>query len=68
MLRLDVPSMHCEGCVRGVTRAVNRVAPAAKVSVDLAGRAVSVEGTADERAIVAALARAGFHATHRQET
>lgn len=67
MLRLDVPSMHCEGCARGVTRAVERVSPDAKVSVDLAGRAVSVEGAADERAIVAALARAGFDATPRAE-
>lgn len=65
MLRLDVPSMHCEGCVKGVTRAVQRAAPQAGVTVDLAARTVAVDGRIDEAAVLQALSRAGFEATRQ---
>ena len=42
MLRFDVPNMTCGGCARGVTRAVQKVDPSAKVEADPPTRLVVV--------------------------
>lgn len=55
-----VSGMTCEGCVRSVTRAITRVAPAARVSVDLGAGRVSVEDGPDEQAVEGAVTNAGF--------
>ena len=55
-----VSGMTCEGCVRSVTRAITRVAPAARVSIDLAAGRVSVEDGPDETAVEGAVTKAGF--------
>lgn len=63
MLRFDVPDMTCGGCARGVTRAVQKVDPSAKVEADPPTRLVQVETSADPNALLAVLAQAGFPAT-----
>lgn len=68
MLRFDVPDMSCGGCARGVTRAVRKVDPSARVEADPPTRLVQVETSADPRALLAALAEAGFPARLRDGT
>lgn len=55
-----VSGMTCEGCARSVTRAITRLAPAARVSVDLAGGRVVVEDGPEDALIAGAVERAGF--------
>jgi copper chaperone len=55
-----VSGMTCEGCVRSVTRALTRIEPAARVSVDLAGGSVSVEDGPEDALVASAVTKAGF--------
>ena len=63
MIRFQVPAMHCGGCVRRVTKAVQSVDPAATVEAEVESREVRVDGSADPAALMAALAAAGYPAT-----
>ena len=58
MLSLKVEGMTCGHCVKTVTKAVQTVAPAAEVIVDLPTGMVTVEG--DDRRDVVAAAIEGF--------
>jgi copper chaperone len=60
MLLFKVDGMTCDGCVRSVTQAVHRVAPAVKVSVNLASGEVAVEGSANPARLREAITDAGF--------
>jgi copper chaperone len=55
-----VSGMTCEGCARAVTRAIQRLAPAAQVRVDLAGGQVSVAEGPEEGLVAEAVKKAGF--------
>jgi len=55
-----VGGMSCGGCVAAVTRAIARVAPAAKVTVDLAQGKVEIEGSLAADAVRRAVEAAGF--------
>ena len=59
---LHIPNMTCGGCLRSVTRAVQSVAPSAKVDANLAERRIRITGATDGTAVRAALAAAGFAA------
>lgn len=61
-MQFHVENMTCGGCVRGVTRAIQGIDPAAEVTADLDTRNVEVKTGADRQAVVAALAEAGFEA------
>lgn len=54
-----VTGMTCGGCARSVETAIKAVAPAASVTVDLAAKAVTVEG-ASESQVKQAVDDAGF--------
>ncbi|MDJ1160050.1 heavy-metal-associated domain-containing protein [Chelatococcus sp. SYSU_G07232] len=56
----EVEGMTCQGCVNSVTRAVERVAPGARVSVDLAARTVTVDAAKDEATLAKAITDAGY--------
>lgn len=60
--RYRVSAMKCEGCVANVRRVLAAVAGVEEAEVDLAGATAVVSGEADPRAIVAALAAAGYPA------
>lgn len=62
MLRLKVTGMTCSHCVQAVTKAVQSVAPAARLDVSLEKGEVGVAGNADLTQVVAALADAGYDA------
>lgn len=55
----SVLGMTCGGCARSVTNAIKDKAPGAQVQVDLAAKAVTVEG-ADESMVKQAVENAGF--------
>ena len=60
-----VSGMHCDGCVRSVTRAVSQVPGVRKVDVSLATSKATVDydgSTTQPAAIIAAIERAGFDA------
>ncbi len=54
-----VDGMTCDGCARSVTNAITKLAPNAKVTVDLPTGAVSVDGAAAEL-VKSAVENAGF--------
>ncbi len=57
---LTVRGMHCEGCVRAVTRAITGIAPNSVVSVDLATGRVEIESALAPSACSRALREAGY--------
>lgn len=60
MFQFTVPAMTCGGCARRVTNAILSVDPEAKIITDPPARDVKVTTRADEQALVAALAEAGY--------
>jgi copper chaperone len=65
MVEFKVAGMTCGGCVRSITNAVHGVAAAAKVTVDLRSKRVSVETNVDAGVIADAIENAG-HQVERQ--
>lgn len=59
-MKLRVEDMTCGGCVKGVTKAVQKVDPGATVSADLDARTVEVATGASREAIATAIGNAGF--------
>jgi copper chaperone len=55
-----VSGMTCEHCVRSVTEEVSEVPGVTAVEVDLAGGRLTVTGAADDDAVRAAVAEAGY--------
>lgn len=61
-LLMKVEGMTCQGCVAAVTRAVQRLDPAAQVSVDLEAGRLAVVTEAQALDVARALGRAGYEA------
>ena len=61
-ITLTLPDMHCDGCIRAITRVAQKQDAAATVTADLPARRVTLSGALDEPALRAALAKAGFPA------
>ena len=59
-LQLSVPGMTCQHCVRTVSAALSDVPNVSGVHVDLDTKLVTVAGPADEAAVRAAVAEAGY--------
>jgi copper chaperone len=62
MLTFSVPDMSCGGCASAITKAVQKLDPAARVTPDLGAKLVSIETVASADALVEALGKAGFPA------
>jgi copper chaperone len=62
MIKLEIEGMTCEHCVRAVTKALESVAGAERVSVSLEGASASVGGAADPQALIRALQSEGYEA------
>lgn len=60
MIIYTIENMTCGNCVRHITRAVQSVAPGAKVEADLSAHSVRIETSADETAIRRAVSDAGY--------
>ncbi len=63
MQQYDVTGMSCAACSARVEKAVNGVPGVTACSVSLLTNSMGVEGTADEKAIVAAVEAAGYGAS-----
>jgi copper chaperone len=61
-VKLMIEDMTCGGCVRGVTRAIQAIDPAAMVAADLAARSIEVSTSRSEAEIRAVLRQAGYAA------
>ncbi len=61
-VELRIDGMTCASCVGRVERALRAVPGAAEVSVNLATERAVVQGVADPKALVAAIAKAGYEA------
>lgn len=60
MIQFQVEGMSCNHCVGAITRAVQAVDPAARVSADVPAQAVRVESGADTQALRQAIEEAGY--------
>lgn len=60
MLTFRVPDMHCDGCVRSLTKAVQTLDAQATLSADIPARQVVVNTAAAAPAVKAAFEDAGF--------
>lgn len=65
MYQLTVEDMSCGHCVGRVTKAVQGIDEAAKVSIDLPSKRVSIDSDADIDRIVAAIDAAGYPVSAR---
>jgi copper chaperone len=57
---LSVSGMACSGCADSVTKAVQKVAPEAKVTVDLAAGTVGIANAPARAPVEAAIIKAGY--------
>ncbi|MDI6623578.1 MAG: cation transporter [Brevundimonas sp.] len=60
MIELKVERMTCGGCAATVRAAVARVAPKARMEIEIATGTLRVAGEADEGRIRAAIEQAGY--------
>ncbi|ABF10397.1 copper chaperone, heavy metal ion binding (modular protein) [Cupriavidus metallidurans CH34] len=60
MIQFQVEGMSCNHCVGSITRAVQAVDPAARVSADVPTQSVKVESAADRQALQQAIEGAGY--------
>jgi len=61
-VRLSVGGMHCAGCVAKVEKAIAAVPGVTEANVNLVEHTASVSGSADPKAVIAAIATAGYEA------
>jgi copper chaperone len=61
-LIMQVGGMTCDGCVKAVTKAVQRLDPRAEVEVDLAHGRATIRTTAQSLEVADALNKAGYEA------
>lgn len=59
-INLTLPDMTCGGCAKAVTKAVQKLDPAAVVEADPPSHAARITSVASEADLRAALTRAGF--------
>lgn len=60
MHTFKVNDMSCNHCVQTITQAAQAVDPQAKVTVDLAGKAVHIDSSADIARFRDAISEAGY--------
>lgn len=65
MFQFTVPGMTCGGCARRVTNAILSIDSTAEVITDPPARDVKITTSADEQALVTALAEAGYPAERK---
>ncbi|MGL4635240.1 MAG: heavy metal translocating P-type ATPase [Beijerinckiaceae bacterium] len=68
ILTLDITGMHCSGCAGTVEKALERIAGAGNVTVNVAMERADIRGSVDAAAAVAAVEAAGYGAAARAGT
>ncbi|MWN89668.1 hypothetical protein GQ597_02945 [Gilliamella sp. Pra-s65] len=60
-MKLIIDEMSCQHCVKAITKAINEIDPAVKVSVDLTKHEVDItNSTISQAAVIDAVSRAGY--------
>lgn len=59
-MQFHLEDMHCGGCARTVTKAIQSLDPAARIVADPPNRRVEVQTSATREQVAAALREAGF--------
>ena len=67
MFQFIIPGMTCGGCARRVTNAILSVDPQAQIATHPASHDAKVTTNADEQALLAALAEAGYPAERKKQ-
>lgn len=65
--KVFVEGMSCGHCVKHVTNALNELDGITRVAVDLASKTATIEGTASDEAIKAAIEDAGYEVVKIEE-
>ncbi|HEY2607611.1 heavy-metal-associated domain-containing protein [Paraburkholderia sp. RL18-103-BIB-C] len=60
-MEFAIPDMTCQGCANAITRAVNRLDPAATLDVDIAVKTVKIASMLPEQRLIEVIEAAGFH-------
>ncbi len=60
MLSFQIPEMHCDGCVRSLTKAAQTLDPNATLTADMDTHRVTVKTSAPGAAVAEAFQDAGF--------
>jgi copper chaperone len=63
MVKLKVPDMSCDHCIRTIEKGIKAVDPAAVVKADLGASTVTVETQTDAARIAEAVRAAGYDNT-----
>ncbi|MEB3181584.1 MAG: heavy-metal-associated domain-containing protein [Nostocaceae cyanobacterium] len=58
-LKLQVPTIMCDGCAQTITQSIHTISPDAKVEVDVTNKTVSVESEVSEESIKQAIVATG---------
>lgn len=61
-MRFQIENMHCGGCARSVTRAIQSVDPEARVEADVPSRSLTVASERSSEDFLPALEAAGYPA------
>jgi copper chaperone CopZ len=56
----NVADIHCQSCVKRITKAIQEVQPGAAVTIDIEGGKVTVEPAFNSAVIAAAIEEAGY--------
>jgi Au+-exporting ATPase len=59
-MKLNVPGISCEHCVKRIESALKAVAGVKKIEISVKKKTVEVSGTASEEDIVSAIKEAGY--------
>ena len=62
-LKFRVEDMTCGHCAQSITKAIQKVVPAAKVHADPVSKVVAISGVCDLALVTAAVTKAGFTPT-----
>ena len=60
MLTFHIPEIHCDGCIRSLTKAVQALDQNAILTADLQARRVTVQTSAPRATVAEAFEDAGF--------
>lgn len=58
-LKLNVPSIVCDGCAQTITESIQTMEPSAQVNVDVQAKTVTIESDASEETFKQAIVAVG---------
>ncbi len=59
-IKLNVDGIHCGSCAKRITAAIQKIAPGARVEVDVPNGTVDIDGRTERETLVRAIQDVGF--------